>query len=132
MKYWRIIPAVPATVSVCDVETVPVAKSVWGNFNKNVFEEKSADNKSVEDNNQEQVKEEKAEEKQLSQAQLLYFRIKVQNKDMYQEETYIMEDISSDEEDEQDELEQVDFEVPKSKAEPIEYEYEEEIEEVVV
>ena len=112
-----------------DVETVPVAKSVWGNFNKNVFEEKSADNKSVEDNNQDQVKEEKAEEKQLSQAQLLYFRIKVQNKDMYQEETYIMEDISSDEEDEQ-EQEQVDFEVPKSKAEPIEYE--EEIEEVVV
>ena len=41
---------------------------------------------------------------------------------MYEEETYVMEDISSDEEDEE---ETVDFEVPKNKAEPISTEFEE-------
>ena len=86
----------------------PLTKSIWGNFNKENLEK----DVSTEEEN-EDIKE-KEKQIELTPLQQLYIKIKIQNKYIYEEDTIIMEDIDTDEENEEKD---VNFEVPKNKPE---------------
>ena len=93
-------------------------KTIWGNFNKEILNQEINDDSKENVDNKSNVPEQKIE---YSQEQLLYFEIKAKNKDLYLEETIIMKDISSDEEDNFEDS-NIEFVVPKNVNYPTENE----------